>query len=102
MKKTENKITKLPDSLDGIGPKSREMLQAAGITSLSQLNTIGSVDAYILVKNAGCNPSLNFLWGLEALIADEHWLDVARNRRLELLLALEDAEEARKLGGNSV
>lgn len=76
----------------GIGPKSGEMLRAAGIASLSQLREIGAVRAYVMVKNAKCSPSLNFLWGLESLLTGEHWRDVARNHRTSLLLALEEVE----------
>lgn len=76
----------------GIGPKSGEMLRAAGITSLEQLRDIGSVRAYVMVKRAKCKPSLNFLWGLESLITGEHWRDIARNHRASLLLALEEVE----------
>jgi DNA transformation protein and related proteins len=79
-------------SLSGIGPKSREMLCAAGITSLSQLRELGAVGAYVMVKRAKCKPSLNFLWGLESIISGEHWRDVAKNHRASLLLALEEAE----------
>lgn len=83
-----------PDRLfPGIGPKSGEMLRAAGITSLSQLREIGAVRAYVMVKRAQCNPSLNFLWGLESAITGEHWRDVAKNHRASLLLALEEAEK---------
>lgn len=76
----------------GVGPKSSEMLRAAGITSLSQLREVGAVGAYVLVKRAKCKPSLNFLWGLESAISGEHWRDVARKHRASLLLALEQAE----------
>lgn len=83
----------------GIGPKSGEMLRAAGITSLSQLREIGSVRAFVMVKRVaerepGLNfkPSLNFLWGLEGLLAGERWQDVARLRRTSLLMALEEVE----------
>lgn len=76
----------------GIGPKSGEMLRAAGIISLSQLRELGSVRAYVMVKRAKCKPSLNFLWGLESILTGEHWRDVARNHRASLLLALEEAE----------
>lgn len=79
-------------SLSGIGPKSRKMLRAAGITSLPRLREIGAVGAYVMVKRAGCKPSLNLLWGLEGLISGEHWRDVAKNHRASLLLALEGAE----------
>jgi DNA transformation protein and related proteins len=77
----------------GIGPKSGEMLRTAGITSLSQLREIGAVGAYVMVKNAKCKPSLNFLWGLESAISGEHWREVVKNHRTSLLLALEEAEK---------
>lgn len=76
----------------GIGPKSGEMLRAAGITTLSQLREIGSVRAYVMVKRSKCNPSLNFLWGLQSVITGEHWRDIAKNHRASLLFALEEAE----------
>lgn len=76
----------------GIGPKSGEMLRAAGITSLSQLRELGSVRAYVMVKRANCKPSLNFLWGLESILTGDHWRDFAKNHRTSLLLALEEAE----------
>lgn len=83
------------NSFIGIGPKSVEMLQAAGIATLSQLKEIGSVQAYLMVKRANCNPSLNLLWGLESVITGEHWQEVARHHRTSLLLALEEAENDR-------
>lgn len=78
--------------LEGVGSKSREMLQAAGITTLAQLRELGSVAAYVRVKRAGCNPSLNFLWGLESVLTGEHWQEIAKKHRLSLLSALEEAE----------
>lgn len=76
----------------GLGPKSSEMLRAAGITSLSQLCEVGAVGAYVMVKRAKCKPSLNLLWGLESAVSGEHWRDIAKNHRTSLLLALEEAE----------
>jgi DNA transformation protein and related proteins len=81
------------DELDGIGPRSREMLKAAGITTLAQLRELGAVTAYVKVKQAGCRPSLNFLWGLESVLTGEHWQAVAKKHRLSLLSALEQAEQ---------
>lgn len=78
--------------ITGIGPRSREMLQAAGITSLEQLRKLGSVKAFVAVKHAGCKPSLNFLWALESVLTGEHWQAVAKKHRLSLLSALEEAE----------
>lgn len=85
---------KTPESLPNLGPKSQDMLRRAGITLLDSLNEIGSVSAYVKVKQAGCKPSLNFLWGLESALTGEHWREVARNHRASLLLALETIEKA--------
>jgi len=84
-------VAKTERLFPGIGPKSGEMLRAAGITSMSRLREVGAVGAYVMVKRAKCKPSLNFLWGLEAAISGEHWRDVAKNHRASLLLALEEA-----------
>lgn len=79
--------------MSALGPKSSEMLRAAGILSPSQLREIGSVTAYVMIKRAGCKPSLNLLWALESAITGEHWRSVAKNHRVSLLLALEEQEK---------
>jgi DNA transformation protein len=81
------------EQIPGLGPKSREMLRAAKIVSLSQLREIGSVSAYVMVKQAGNKPSLNLLWGLESALSGKHWRDVAKKHRTSLLLALELQEK---------
>lgn len=78
--------------LPGLGPRSSTMLRKAGIDSLAQLRDVGSVAAYVSVKQAGCKPSLNLLWGLESVLSGEDWRVVARNHRASLLLALEAVE----------
>jgi DNA transformation protein len=87
------------DELKGVGPKSRDMLKAAGITTLVQLHELGSVTAYVKVKQAGCKPSLNFLWGLESMLSGERWRQVAKKHRLSLLSALENAEKNHGMAG---
>lgn len=81
--------------LRGLGPKSADMLRRAGIDSARQLRALGSVRAYILVRNAGIPVSLNLLWALEGALSGEHWQDVARQHRTSLLMALEAADSAR-------
>ncbi len=85
---SNQEIEKLP----GLGPKSKEMLAAAGIKTVEQLRRLGSVAAYVKVKRTGANASLNLLWGLESAISGMHWQEVARVHRASLLLALEDHE----------
>ena len=65
------------------------MLSGAGIKSVAQLRRLGSVRAYVLVKNTGAHASLNLLWALEGAITGLPWQVVAREHRLSLLLALE-------------
>ena len=79
-------------SLPGLGPKSQAMLATAGIDSIQKLTGLGSVQAYLMVKRAGCNPSLNLLWALEGALSGAHWQQVARLHRTSLLMALEDME----------
>ena len=66
------------------------MLETAGIKSESQLRAMGSVAAYVAVKNAGCTPSLNLLWALEGALTDRDWKEVSRVDRTSLLIQLDD------------
>lgn len=75
-----------------LGPKSAEALARAGLTTLSQLQQIGSVAAYVRVKHANANISLNFLWALEGALTGLRWQEVAHEHRTSLLLALEEYE----------
>lgn len=80
------------EELPGLGPKSRDMLAAAGIKTVAQLRRLGAVAAYVKVKRSGANASLNLLWGLESAISGLHWREVAKVHRVSLLLALEEYE----------
>lgn len=86
--------TSMPNStsiseLPNLGPKSRQVLALAGITTFAQLRRIGSVAAYCKAKRAGTNVSLNLLWALEGALTGLPWQTVAREHRTSLLLALE-------------
>ena len=80
--------------LRNLGPKSLAMLAAAGIESVAQLNALGAVKMYILVREEWPGASLNLLWALEGALSDQDWREVARHKRLSLLMELEQAEEA--------
>lgn len=75
--------------LPNLGPKSQAMLAAAGISTMSELQRIGSVEAYVRAKAAGGNVSLNLLWALEGALCGQSWQAIARERRTDLLLALD-------------
>lgn len=82
-----------PD-LPGLGPKSLAMLAAAGLHRRTDLERLGAVRAYLRVKAAGQNASLNLLWAIEAALTGQDWRVVAREERSRLLLELDAAQEA--------
>jgi nucleotidyltransferase/DNA polymerase involved in DNA repair len=89
------------DSLRNLGPKSRQMLARAGIDTIAQLRKVGAVQAYVLAKRATKSASANLLYALVGSIDDMDWRDVRRERRLELLNAVE-AYERRHPSNKSV
>lgn len=82
-------------ALPNLGPKSRDMLAAAGIRSLDELRRLGAVAAYAQVRRSDSRASLNLLWALEGALSGLHWRVVAREHRTSLLLALEQFENER-------
>ncbi len=76
-----------------LGEKSAAMLAAAGITTVEQLEQLGAVEAYLMVKQAGVSVSLNLLYAIEGALTDTHWNQLGQGRRESLLLAL-DARES--------
>lgn len=76
-----------------LGPRSQQMLQAAGICTVAQLRKLGSVVAYARVKQSGVPASLNLLWALEGALTGLPWQVVAREHRTSLLLALEHVQD---------
>jgi DNA transformation protein len=83
-----NSIATLPQ----LGPKSRDMLASAHITTVAQLRKVGAVVAYAKVKQVNAQASLNLLWALEGALTDLPWQVVAREHRTSLLLALEHVQ----------
>jgi DNA transformation protein len=81
--------SRLIADLPNLGPKSRQALLRAGITSVAQLRSLGSVAAYSLAKRKTANVSLNLLWALEGALTGLPWRVVAWEHRTSLLLALE-------------
>lgn len=83
-------------SLPNLGTKSAQFLLDAGITSLEQLQRLGAVQAYTMVKQVAPRASLNLLWALEGALSGLHWRDVAKEHRTSLLLALDAHEQSLK------
>jgi nucleotidyltransferase/DNA polymerase involved in DNA repair len=88
MTATKSRIADLPN----LGPKSQAMLERAGIKSLAQLRKLGAAPAYVLAKRADNSASVNLLYALAGCIHGQDWRVVRRERRLELLNAVEAYE----------
>ena len=86
--------------LPNLGPRSVELLEAAGITSLQQLQALGAVRAFVRARARTTGVSLNLLWALEGALTGRRWQDVAGEDRASLLMALEDVERAGSPGGS--
>lgn len=84
--------------LQGLGPKSQQMLAAAGISTIAQLRRLGAVRAFARVRALQGNTSLNLLWALEGALTGLPWQVVAREHRLSLLLALEALDGKQRRG----
>jgi DNA transformation protein and related proteins len=73
-------------ALRGLGPKSEDMLNAAGVRNERQLRRLGAVAAYTRVLQSGRKPSLNLLWAIAGALSDTHWARLPRDERSSLLV----------------
>lgn len=64
------------ESLHNLGPKSRQWLRDAGITTISELERLGPVVAYRLVKRHQPKASLNLLWAMVAGLEGKDWREL--------------------------
>lgn len=67
----------MPDrlaDLRNLGPASEEQLRAVGIETPEHLDAIGSVEAFVRLKQTyGSAVTLVFLYALEGALLDVHW-----------------------------
>ncbi len=80
-------MTSIPEQLKNIGPTSAQWLRAIGIHSREDLERIGSVEAFRLVKAHGFNASLNLLYALEAALQEVHWTALSPQTKAKLKAA---------------
>jgi len=86
-------LSKLRD-LKGLGPKSEILLIEVGINTEEELREIGAIRAFIrLNKKCNTKPSLNFLYAMVGALEGEHWLNVAKHEKGQLVMELEGYKE---------
>lgn len=80
----------------GIGPKSQQILERIGITTIEQAEENGLVETYLDVLDLGdTGATINFLWGLESASTGIHWLEIPEERKVELRAQVEAARATR-------
>lgn len=74
----------------GLGPRSREQLAALGIQSPEQLRRADAYALYQQLKARWPAAGMNLLYALMGAQEDRDWRDIARERRSEALMRLDD------------
>lgn len=77
-------------SLRNLGPKSGQWLREAGITTIAELERLGPVVAYRLVKQHQPKASLNLLWAMAAGLKDCDWRELSDQEKEKLRRDAED------------
>ena len=70
--------------LRNLGPKSGEWLREAGITTIAELERLGPVVAYRLVKQHQPKASLNLLWAMAAGLKGMDWRELTEATKKRL------------------
>ena len=70
--------------LSNLGPKSEAWLNEIGVYSKADIERIGSVEIYRLLKQRGLPASLNLVYAIEAMLIGEHWTKLSPRHKAEL------------------
>ena len=88
------------DTMPGIGPVTQGRLADAGIRTIGDLRSMGSVEAYRRLKfMLPRQVSLNALYALEASLRGCHWLDLPPDVKAALQQEAKTVDEAFRRGG---
>ncbi len=78
------------ESLRNLGPQSGRWLRDAGIRTIADLENVGPVVAYRLVRQQNAGASLNLLWAIAAGLNGEDWRQLTEATKSRLLRELDD------------
>jgi DNA transformation protein and related proteins len=73
----------------GLGKMSWNMLTSIGIATEDELSARDPFEVYATLHRMKVTRSLNMLYALIGARENKHWQDIARERRLEILLRLD-------------
>lgn len=81
--------------LRNLGPASRRWLAAIGVHTRRDLEKLGAVDAYAILKSHGYKASLNLVYAIEGALRDCDWKRLPARRRAQLKADATDAVKPR-------
>lgn len=87
---TESQLSEPIDNLPNLGKTSAAWLREAGIPTIHELDRLGPVVAYRLVKQRQPSASLNLLWGIAAGLLSKDWRELMEDEKQRLLSELQD------------
>jgi hypothetical protein len=69
------------------------MLQNIGISTRQELEQVGVVSAWLIIKKSGA--SLNLLWAMVGALSDQHGCKIACHERSRLLIELDAMQQSK-------
>lgn len=78
------------ENLRNLGPTSAQWLREIGVHTRGDLERLGPVTAYRLVKQRQLRTSLNLLWAMVAALSDRGWQELAPEEKERLRNEAED------------
>ncbi len=87
---TPKGLTPALSELRGLGPRSVEMLVQAGIDTPAKLRKTDLYKLYQRIKAQHPRASLNLLYAMMGAVSKDDWRVVAKERRSEVLMRLDD------------
>lgn len=84
------KATPALSELRGLGPASLQLLASVGVTSAAQLRAADVFALYARIKAQQPRTSMNLMFALLGAVDDQDWRAVAKDRRTEVLMRLQD------------
>ena len=71
-------------ALRNLGGKSEQWLNDIGVFTRDDLQRIGSVEVFRLLKQRGHPVSLNLVWAIEGALADTDWRELPEDLKASL------------------
>ncbi len=76
--------------LEGLGPKSEAMLASIDVESIEGFKRSDAFEMYKKLKEINVGANLNMLYAMLGAQEGIHWQDIAKDRKTEILMRLDD------------